>query len=291
VTQIYPAAQRIVEDEIASEREVCEFLEIARSPFQRWQEFDLSPLEEDDKRMLPIIVSIFHAHRRRYGTRRIADELRDRGYSLGRRRIARLMEIAGVSAIQPKSFKPRTTDSRHQLGYNENLILDLKELKSPDRLWVGDITYVPIETLRFGYLAILMDRFSRKVVGWKLGKDMTDQLVIAALQQAIRERNPGPGLIHHSDRGGQYASTRYRAMIRRAVMKQSMSRAADCYDNAFMESCFGTIKTELEMTEYKNYTEALREIRSYLTYYNFERKHSSIGYQTPFQFEHFISLN
>ncbi len=291
MTQIYPAAQRIVEDEIASEREVCEFLEIARSPFQRWPEFDLSPLEEDDKRMLPIIVSIFQAHRRRYGTRRIADGLRDRGYSLGRRRIARLMEIAGISAIQPKSFKPRTTNSRHKLGFNENLIIDLKELKSPDRLWVGDITYVPIEAIKFGYLAVLMDRFSRKVVGWKLGKDMTDQLVIAALQQAIRERNPGPDLIHHSDRGGQYASTRYRAMIRRAAMKQSMSRAADCYDKPFMESCFGTIKTELEMTEYKNYTEASREIRSYLTYYNFERKHSSIGYQTPFQFEQYFSLN
>ncbi len=291
MTQIYPAAQRIVDDEIASEREVCEFLEIARSLFQRWQQFDLSPLEEDDKRILPIIVSIFHEHRRRYGTRRIADELRDRGYSLGRRRIAKLMEIAGISAIQPKSFKPRTTDSRHQLGYNENLILDLKELNTLNRLWVGDITYVPIETLRFGYLAVLMDRFSRKIVGWKLGKDRTEQLVIGALQQAIRDRNPEPGLIHHSDRGGQYASTRYRAMIRRAVMKQSMSRAADCYDNAFMESCFGTIKTQLEMTEYKNYAEALREIKSYLTYYNFERKHSSIGYQTPFQFERNVNLN
>jgi putative transposase len=288
---MYPAAQSIVEDEIASEREVCEFLEIARSPFQRWREFDLSSLEEDDKMMLPIIVSIFHAHRRRYGTRRIADELRDRGYYLGRRRIARLMEIAGVSAIQPKSFKPRTTDSRHKLGFNENLILDLKELRLPDQLWVGDITYVPIETIRFGYLAVLMDRFSRKVVGWKLGKDMTEQLVISALRQAIRERNPGPGLIHHSDRGGQYASTRYRAMIQRAAMKQSMSRAADCYDNAFIESCFGTIKTELEMTEYKNYDEASKEIRSYLTYYNLERKHSSIGYQTPFQFEQFFNLN
>ncbi len=110
-------------------------------------------------------------------------------------------------------------------------------------------------------------------------------------RQAIRERNPGPGLIHHSDRGGQYASTQYRAMIRRAAMKQSMSRAADCYDNAFMESCFGTIKTELEMTEYKNYLEASTEIRSYLTYYNFERKHSSIGYQTPFLFEQNFNLN
>lgn len=291
MTQIYPVAQRIVEDRIASEREVCEFLQISRSPFQRWQEFNLSSLEEDDKRMLPIIVAIFHAHRRRYGTRRIADELRDRGYSLGRRRISKLMEIAGISAIQPKSFKPRTTESRHKLGYNENLISELKELQSLDRLWVGDITYIPIETLRFGYLAVLMDRFSRKIVGWKLGKDMTDQLVMTALRRAIKERSPKPGLIHHSDRGGQYASTRYRAMIRRAVMKQSMSRAADCYDNAFMESCFGTIKTELEMTEYKNYAKALKEIRTYFIYYNFQRKHSSIGYQTPFQFEQNFNLN
>lgn len=292
MTEIYPVAQHIVESKIASEREVCEFLGIARSPFQRWKQFDLSPQEEDDKRMLPMVVKIFHAHRRRYGARRIADDLDDRGFALGRRRVAKLMKIAGVSAIQPKSFKPRTTESRHSLGYNENLIMNLKELKRPDHLWVGDISYVPIHSLHFGYLAVLMDRFSRKIVGWKLGKDMTDQIVIASLRQAIQQRNPSPGLIHHSDRGGQYASTQYRGMIKRAAMKQSMSRAADCYDNAFMESCFGTIKTELEMTEYKNYHDALKEIRNYINYYNFERKHSSIGYQTPSQFEqNFNSIN
>lgn len=283
--QIYPAAQAIIEGKVASEREVCQFLRVARSPFQRWKKFELSPLEESDKRILPLVVSTFHAHRRCYGTRRIADDLRDQGYSLSRRRIAKLMGIAGLSAIQPKSFKPRTTESRHTLGYNENLIMDFEGPTRLNQLWVGDITYIPITRIKFGYLAVLMDRFSRRIVGWKLGKDMTDQLVIASLRQAIKERKPATELIHHSDRGGQYASTRYRAILRRAAMKQSMSRAGDCYDNAFMESCFGTIKTELEMTEYKNHAEAIREIRSYITYYNFERKHSAIGYRTPNQFE------
>jgi len=291
VTEIYPVAQGIIEEEIASEREICEFLDFARSPFQRWKRFDLSPLEEEDKRLLPLIVKSFHTHRRRYGSRRIMDDLRDQGFSLGRRRVAKLMEVAGISAIQPKSFKPRTTESKHNLGYNENLIMNLEELKQLNRLWVGDITYIPIQAIQFGYLAVLMDRFSRSIVGWKLGTDMSEQIVIASLRAAITTRKPTAGLIHHSDRGGQYAGKKYRRMIKRADMRQSMSRAGDCYDNAFMESCFGTIKTELEMTEYKNYGEALKDIRSYISYYNFERKHSSIGYQTPFQFEQNFSLN
>lgn len=291
MTEIYPVAQGIIEEQTASEREVCEFLGFSRSPFQRWKQFELSPLEEEDKRLLPLIVKSFHAHRRRYGSRRIRDELRDQGFELGRRRVAKLMEIAGVSAIQPKSFKPRTTESKHTLGYNENLIMKLKELKQPNRLWVGDITYIPIQAIQFGYLAVLMDRFSRSIVGWELGTDMTEQIVITSLKMAIKNRQPEKGLIHHSDRGGQYAGKAYRKIIKRAAMKQSMSRAGDCYDNAFMESCFGTIKTELEMTEYKNYYEALNDIRSYINYYNFERKHSGIGYQTPSQFEQNFSLN
>ena len=291
MTEIYPVAQGIIEDKIASEREVCQFLDFARSPFQRWSQFDLSPLEEEDKQLLPLVVKSFHAHRRRYGTRRIREDLKVQGFSVGRRRLAKLMKIAGVSAIQPKSFKPRTTESKHTLGYNENLIMNLNELKRPNRLWVGDITYIPIHAIRFGYLAVLLDRFSRKIVGWKLGTDMTEQIVIASLRAAIRTRKPVAGLIHHSDRGGQYAGKQYRKIIKRADMKQSMSRAGDCYDNAFMESCFGTIKTELEMTEYKNYAAALKDIRSYVSYYNFERKHSGIGYQTPFQFEQNYCLN
>jgi putative transposase len=290
VSEIYPAAQRIVDDGVASEREVCQFLDIARTPFQRWKEFELSPMEEDDMKLQPLVVSIFRQHKRRYGTRRIVDQLRDGGHSLGRRRVAKLMEKAGLKAIQPKSFKPKTTDSRHRLGYNENLILDLKEVNGPNRLWVADISYVPVVSLPYAYLAVLMDRFSRMIVGWQLRTDMTDQLVIEAFQQAIKTRRPTPGLIHHSDRGGQYASKRYRSIIRRAQIKQSMSRANECYDNAFMESCFGTIKNELEMTEYKNYRLARAEIDDYIRYYNTQRKHSAINYQTPSQFEKSVNL-
>lgn len=291
MTEIYPVAQGIVESETASEREVCEFLGIARSPFQRWKQLELSPLEQEDKAVLSLIVGIFHAHRRRYGTRRIMEELRDQDLHLGRRRIAKLMKIAGLSAIQPKSFKPRTTESKHRLGYNENLIMDLKDLTGPNHLWVGDITYISIREIGFGYLAALMDRFSRRLVGWRLGMDMTEQIVIDSLRMAIRNRKPKPGTIHHSDRGGQYAGKAYREIISRAGIKQSMSRAGDCYDNAFMESCFGTIKTELELTEYKNYNEALADIRDYISYYNFERKHSALDYQSPAQFEKQFNLN
>ena len=291
MTELYPVAQGIIESEIAFEREVCEFLGFARSPFQRWRQFELSFLEQEDKAVLPLIVKTFHAHRRRYGTRRIMEELRDQGLRLGRRRIAKLMKIAGISAIQPKSFKPRTTESRHTLGYNENLIMNLEDLSHPNQLWVGDITYISIREIGFGYLAALMDRFSRRLVGWKLGRNMKEHIVIDSLKMAIRTRKPEPGMIHHSDRGGQYAGKAYRQIISRALIKQSMSRAADCYDNAFMESCFGTIKTELEMTEYRNYNEALNDIREYITYYNFDRKHSVIDYQTPSQFEQNYHLN
>ncbi len=291
MTEIYPVAQGIVESETASEREVCEFLGIARSPFQRWKQLELSPLEQEDKAVLPLIVKSFHAHRRRYGTRRIMEDLRDQNLYLGRRRIARLMKIAGLCAIQPRSFKPRTTESRHRLGYNDNLIMNLKDLTGPNHLWVGDITYISIREIGYGYLAALMDRFSRRLVGWRLGVDMTEQIVIDSLRMAIRNRKPKPGTIHHSDRGGQYAGKAYRRIISRAGFKQSMSRAGDCYDNAFMESCFGTIKTELEMTEYKNYNEALSDIRDYISYYNFDRKHSALDYQSPAQFEKYYNLN
>lgn len=285
MSEVYLAAQRIVDDGVASEREVCQFLGIARAPFQRWKDLELSPREEDDLNLQPMVVRIFREHRRRYGSRRIVRQLRDEGHSLGRRRVAKMLEKAGLQAIQPKSFKPKTTDSRHRLGYNENLILDLKEVNGPNQLWVADISYVPVMSLPFAYLAVIMDRFSRKIVGWQLRTDMTDTLIIDALQQAIKTRRPAPGLIHHSDRGGQYASKRYRSMIRRAGIRQSMSRANECYDNAFMESCFGTIKNELEMTEYKSYRLAQAEIDGYIRYYNTKRKHSAIGYQNPNQFE------
>lgn len=235
--------------------------------------------------VVPTIIATFHRHRRRYGARRIAADLRLQGVTCGRERVAKLLQIAGLSAIQPKSFKPRTTQSRHTLGYNENLLLDHPEPQAINTLWVGDITYIPVVRSGFAYMATLMDRFSRRIVGWSLERDMTDTLVIATLRKAIRARQPGSDLIHHTDRGGQYASKKYRAMIHRSSMRQSTSRTGDCYDNAFMESCFGTIKTELQMTEYESHGAALKELTEFIDYYNTSRLHSLLGYLSPSQFE------
>jgi transposase InsO family protein len=265
--------------------DICSTLQVSRSAYYAWLDATPSAREENDMLLMPIIRKIFHRHKRRYGARRIVEELSDMGYTCGERRASRLLKSQGLKAIQPKSFRPRSTESRHGLGYSPNLLLDFDEPERIDQLWVGDITYVPLIRNRFLYLAILLDRFSRRIVGWKLADDMTESLVISALRQAIQQRQPPEGLIHHSDRGGQYASKRYRAIMRRADMQQSMSRAGDCYDNAFMESCFGTIKTELEMTEYENKQTASKEIRAFIAYYNTQRKHSSIGYLTPCQFE------
>ena len=183
---------------------------------------------------------------------------------------------------------PKTTDSQHHLGYSPNLILDTPEPCGVNQLWVGDITYVPLCGGAFSYLAVLMDRYSRNIVGWEIAETMTEELTLAALRMAIRERQPSTLLVHHTDRGGQYAGYRYRAVLRRADMRQSMSRAGNVYDNAFMESCFGTFKTELEMTEYEDHRTARRQIAAYIDYYRTDRKHSALGYLSPIQFERLL---
>ena len=271
---------------------VCTTLNLSRSAYYAWRSGESSSRASRDEELAPLVRAIFWKHRRRYGTRRIASELLDLGQRLSPRRVARLLKNQGLRAIQPKSFVPKTTDSRHRLGYSPNLLLETPEPTGIDELWVGDITYVPLRGGSFCYLALLMDRFSRALVGWRLGETMTDELTLAALHLAIGQRQPPKGLIHHTDRGGQYASVRYRHVLRRSEMRQSRPprgggarRAANCYDNAFMESCFGTVKTELEMTEYQNYQAARREITEYLHYYLHQRKHSALGYFTPAQFK------
>jgi transposase InsO family protein len=231
-----------------------------------------------------MVQDIFFQHRRRYGARRIAIELGDRGESCSRAKARKIMDQTGLVAIQPRSFKPRTTESKHKLGYSPNLLLEGIELQKINQVWVGDITYIPLPG-KFAYLAMLMDLFSRKIIGWSLEMSMTEPLVMAALHQAIGTRLSSPGLIHHTDRGGQYASKKYRQVLERAAMLQSMSRAGDCYDNAFMESCFGTIKTELEMTSYESLNQANQEIREYINYYNVMRRHSAIDYLSPTSYE------
>ena len=279
------AGAAIAEQQVAPVSEVCQILEISRSAYYAWQDPSPTQRADDDLELAPLVRVIFQRHRRRYGTRRIVEELRDMDRPCGRRRVAKLLKIQGLKAIQPKSFKPRSTESRHRLGFNPNLLLELEDVKRINQLWVGDITYIPLEGGRFSYLATLLDRCSRRIVGWQLARDMTEQLVLGALRQAIRARQPAAGLVHHTDRGGQYAGAAYRQVLRRAAMHQSMSRAANCYDNAFMESCFGTFKTELEMTEYDHHDAALKALKTYIAYYNLDRKHSALGYLTPAQFE------
>lgn len=268
---------------------LCQTLNVSRSAYYAWRQDGASARQREDHRLRPLIRGVFREHRRRYGTRRIAAELAARDESCGRRRVGRLMGEMGLVAIQPKSFKPRTTDSRHGLGYSPNLLLDAPPPDGINRLWVGDITYVPLVGGEFLYLAMLMDRFSRRIVGWDLQDHMRESLVLAALRAAIALRQPRPGLIHHTDRGGQYAGVEYRTVLARADMSQSMSRAEDCYDNAFMESCFGTLKTELEMEAYPNAHVAREEIPDYIRYYNTRRRHSALGYLTPEAYEMMIS--
>ena len=267
---------------------LCDALNVHRNGYYQWTGTTENTYQRQDSKLIPMVQDVFFQHRRRYGARRISIELKDRGESCSRAKARKIMEQTGLVAIQPKSFKPRTTESRHKLGYSPNLLLEGIEIEKMNQVWVGDITYIPLSG-RFAYLAMLMDLHSRKIIGWSLDLNMEEPLVIASLKQAIKARQPSPGLIHHTDRGGQYAGTKYRRMLSSASMLQSMSRAGDCYDNAFMESCFGTIKTELEMTTYDSFEKATREISEFINYYNALRRHSAIDYLSPTSFEASLS--
>ena len=285
MTDIYAAIDQIVAADGLAVTAVCDVLAVSRSAYYAWRDERATVREQRDEQLMPLVRDIFWEHQRRYGARRIAFELGVRGEPCGVERVAKLLNSAGLKAIQPKSFQPKTTDSRHTLGFSPNLIPEAADPSGLNELWVADITYVPLADGSFAYLALIMDRCSRKIVGWQLAESMTEALTLGVLQSAIRNRQPSSSLIHHSDRGGQYAGTQYRAVLRRTDIRQSMSRAGNCYDNAFMESCFGTIKTELEMTDYENIESARREIATYIAYYNNTRRHSSLDYLTPTQFE------
>jgi transposase InsO family protein len=264
---------------------LCHSLGVSRSGYYAWQQGDGGSRAEEDQRLKPQVRAVFREHKRRYGARRIARDLSSRGIPCSKHRASRLMREMGLEAIRPRSFHPRTTQSRHRLGYSPNLLENGRFPQTVNRVWVGDITYIPLVENGFLYLALLMDLYSRRIVGWELDKHMKESLVLSALRFAIAGRQPGPGLIHHTDRGGQYAGGEYRRVLARARMRQSMSRADNCYDNAFMESCFGTVKRELEMERYPNEVTARKEVFGYIRYYNTRRLHSSLDYLTPVEFE------
>jgi transposase InsO family protein len=242
--------------------------------------------EED--RIGNLVAEVFWQHSRRYGSRRIAQELQAEGTEIGRHRIRRLLREHGLRAIQPKRFVPRTTDSRHSMGYAQNLLVG-RELppKCPNEVIVGDITYLPLQDGSFAYLASWMDLFSRLIIGWGVEDHMQESLVIEAFEKALKRRGQMHEAIIHSDRGGQYASLKFRALLRGNGCRQSMSRAEESYDNAYAESLFSRYKAELlEGGAFADLEEARLETFHYIEgYYNRIRRHSSLGYVSPEEYE------
>jgi putative transposase len=267
-------------------KEVFKVLKVDKSSYYRWQSGRLR--REVETELEKRIDEVFWRHGRKYGSRRIYFELRDEGFAVGRHRIRRLMREKELRAIQPRSFVPRTTNSRHSLGYSPNLLLEMKLPPSePLSVIVGDITFLPLQTGRWGYLATWTDLFSRRILGWAIRDDMTEDLIIDAFLMLLRRVKLPPGCIIHSDRGGQYASKNFRALLKLHSCRQSMSRAGETYDNAFAESLFSRYKAELlEGGSFADVEEARMETGEYIDgYYNPLRRHSSLGYKSPLAFE------
>ncbi len=234
------------------------------------------------------IVDIFQEHRRRYGARRIVAELKAAEVKTSRYKVRKVLTEHGLKAIQPRSFVPRTTDSRHPYPISPNLLLEREAPQKPGEVWVGDITYIPLAGGGFLYLAVWMDLYSRRITGWQLDSHMKEALVVTAFKKALMSRrSDAKGLMVHTDRGGQYAGNGFRELIASGQMLQSMSRSDNPYDNAFMESCFSRFKTELlQDGAFDDLQDAHTEIFEYIEmYYNTKRRHSSLGYQCPNDFE------
>jgi putative transposase len=271
-------------------RPICATLGVPRSSY--YHAAAPTPTQLSDQETGALIEAIFKHHRRRYGYRRVCQELHDQCIICAPDRVRRLMAERGLKALQPKTYVPRTSDGRADKP-SANLLLNQPLPEKPNQTWAGDITFIPTAT-GWLYLAVVIDLCSRKIVGWSLANHLRSELVSDALQQALGSR-PGTGeTIFHSDRGSQYGSKTYRQLLAKAGMRQSMSARANPYHNAWTESFMGTLKTEmLQGGCFINESDARIEIFEYIDgYYNTHRKHSSLGYLTPAQFEAQIhSLN
>jgi transposase InsO family protein len=261
---------------------MCQLAQVSRAGFYRSLQERL-PVEEEME-VRATIQQIVLEHRRRYGYRRVTAELRRRGLLVNHKRVARLMREDNLLAVQPRAFVV-TTDSEHEFEVYLNLARRLK-LTGINQLWVADITYIRLKS-EFVYLAVILDGFSRKVVGWALERTLATRLTRTALQQAIAARQPGPGLVHHSDRGVQYASHEYVQLLQAHQMIPSMSRPANPYDNASCESFMKTLKREeIYANDYVDLEHLRSNIEAFIDqYYNRCRLHSALGYQPPEEFE------
>jgi putative transposase len=264
---------------------MCRHLDLSTSGYYAWEKRPVSKRKRENAVLVEKIRDSHRGGRGEYGSPRIYDDLKEQGESVGRHRIARLMRENGITARPLKRFR-KTTDSNHDLPVAPNLLERNFQTDKPDTVWVGDITY--IWTARgWAYLAVIVDLFSRRVVGWSVDDNMRTELVLKALEMAKGQRDVLPGLIFHSDRGSQYASLEYQKALSKAGIIPSMSRKGDCWDNAVAESFFATIKRELVQKCYwLNLKAARMSIHEYIeVFYNRKRKHSTNGNLCPAEYE------
>lgn len=264
---------------------MCQVLDVSRSGYYAWKERPQAPL---DAAKVAASAEVEAAHRRSrgtYGSPRIHRELRARGVRISRKRIERLMRERGLKGAQKRRFHC-TTDSRHTLPIAPNELARNFDPDQPDRVWAGDVTYIATEE-GWLYLAVMLDLFSRRVVGWSVSTTNNTALASEALGRALVARHPGAGLLHHTDRGSPYAALAYTSILRQHGIIASMSRAGDCYDNAVVESFFGTLKAELIGGHvYPSRAVATAAIADYIeNFYNPQRRHSHLQYLSPIEFE------
>jgi putative transposase len=273
---------------------LCTTLEVTRSGYYAWVKAPPSARAQQDAALQEQIATLHAEHRGRYGARRLQRTLAQQGQRHGTKRIARLMRAAGLRGRRPRRYVPQTTQSDHDQPIAPNRLAHASAPTGPNQIWVSDLTYV---ATREGWLfvAVILDLWSRRVVGWSAGPSLQACLVIAALQMALRHRQPPRGLLHHSDRGVQYASAEHRALLAAAGLQPSMSRAGNPYDNAVMESFMATYKCECvalaeDQGGYVTRAQASADAFTYIeTYYNRKRLHSALGYQNPVDFENQIN--
>jgi len=260
-------------------------MRISRSGDYAWRKRKKSLGQKKDDCLIPIVQAAHRKSKGTYGARRIAAEITAHGVPCGRFKAKTLMNLAGVAVQQKKKFKV-TTDSKHNLPVAPNLLNRQFEVCEPDRVYVSDLTYIWTQK-GWLYLAVVIDLFSRQVVGWSLQDRMMTNLIVDALRMAIWRRQPGKGLLFHSDRGSQYCSKKFQKMLHDHNMISSMSRKGNCWDNSVAESFFGSLKTErVYLTNYMNKENAKSDIVDYIEmFYNSTRRHSYLGYISPKEFE------
>ena len=264
---------------------MCAFLQVSKSGYYQWLNRRPSKRVVEEGRLEVEIKAAHKRTRETCGPERLQHELKEHGVQVGVCRIRRIRKKLGIRCKQKRKFKA-TTDSQHALPVAENLVQQQFEATRPNEVWLSDITYIPTEE-GWLYLAGHKDLFTREIVGYAMGHRITKNLVSQSLFKAVAVKRPGSGLIHHSDRGSQYCAYEYRKLLDQFNMKASMSRKGDCYDNAPMESFWGTVKNELvHHRRYRTREEALREISEYIeVFYNRQRRQARLGYLSPAVYE------